>query len=162
MTKPTLTGTHHPSQRRSKLKRVIEICGRRGGDWRDLIARRLAVSIPRKWSFPVDRQTRRLIQVYRHELAGERLAKTHREYYATFCGAREILSNRSQRLMLEAAIVSRLPSEEIAERLGISLDVVKIYEAAFFDVREHLEVSNMFSTHVLPPAEVDAERPPWR
>ena len=158
MTQPPMAETHPRPRRRSGLKHVMENCGHRDGDWRAILAREIAGENRRKYSFPLDRQTRRLIHIFRYELGRAPLSKTHHAYYSTFCGAREILTDRIQRLTMEAAIVSRLTSPEIAERLGISLDIVNLYEAAFFDVREHLNVNTVFAAHVAPPAEVDSQR----
>lgn len=158
MTQPPMAENHPRLRRRPGLKHVMKNCGHRDGDWRAILAREIAVENRRKYSFPLDRQTLRLIHIYRYELGRGPLNKTHHAFYSTFCGAREILTDRIQRLTMEAGIISRLPSPEIAERLGISLDIVNLYEAAFFDVRQHLNVSTVFAAHVPRPAEVDSER----
>jgi hypothetical protein len=122
------------------------------------LARRLAVEKSRKYRFPVDRQVRKLIHVYQHELHGKRLPKSLRDYYSTLRSAREILADRIERLRLEVAIISDLTTAQIAEQLAISLENVEVYEAVYFDVRDRFKGYWAFSTRVLPPVEDDPER----
>lgn len=158
MTKSTSTDKFDVPPKGFGWKQALASGGRPCGDWRDRLARRLAVEKSRKYRFPVDRQVRKLIHVYHHELHGKPLRKSLQDYYSTLRSAREILADRMERLRLEVAIVSGLPATQIAEQLAISLDDVELYEAVYFDVRDRFKGYWAVTTRVLPPVEEDPER----
>jgi hypothetical protein len=57
--------------------------------------------------------------------------------------------DEKRRSRLEARIVSGQPAGEIAERAGLTLDVVEAYEALFFAVRDRLECADWVAAFVL-------------
>jgi hypothetical protein len=158
MTKPISTTSYVPPRRRHSWHHALASGDRPCVDWRNVLARKIAADENRTYSFPLDRQIRKLIHVYRYELAAKPLPQSHRGHYSAFCAARELLTKRIARLRLEAAIVNRLPPEQTADRLGLSRQVVELYEAAFFDVRPYLGGHIAFSAHVLPPVDKELER----
>ncbi len=54
---------------------------------------------------------------------------------------------------LRLMVAAQVPPEQIAARLAIATEIVQLYEAIFFDVRQHLHQGSWIVIHVLHPLE---------
>jgi len=118
-------------------------------DWRYGIALALLDSGWRPGPEHDDRDVRRLRRLLQRLRAGQtaRLPRVLSPYAAAF----ELYTepDEHRRAVLEAHVLARQPSADVAQALGVPLAVVECYERSFFDVADRLHADAFVRHHVL-------------